>query len=306
LPADLTSSDGRSGLRIGIQLPQRGEAANRRGIVELARAAEDAGLHSLWVSDHVVHPAHSSSRYPYHPEGRIPFVPSEGCLEALTTLAVAAGVTERIGLGTSVLVLPMRETLLAAKVIASLDVLSNGRVILAVAPGWWREEFEALGADFPSRGPRLDEQMVAMTELWRNGTGAMSGQHVSFDELTFEPRPLQPGGPEIWIGGSGRRTWERIATTPAIGWHGVGHDRDAIALAGAGIAEACARAGRDAGSIRLSTTTGLPSDAGRAAERIDALADAGISQVVFIPMGPSFGAMREGIACLAEVAESIG
>src|ERR1700681_4260340 len=112
--------------RIGIQLPQWGAAASRKNVLEIARAAEAMGFDSVWASDHVVYPLEGSTPYPYAGSGDKPFTPDEGYLEALTTLAVVAGATSTIQLGTSVLILPMRETLLTAKAIATLDVLSDG------------------------------------------------------------------------------------------------------------------------------------------------------------------------------------
>ena len=123
-------------MKIGLHVPQWGPDATRSGVLSVARAVEDAGLDSVWVADHVVYPLRSQSRYPYREEGT-PFAPEEGFLDAITTLGALAGATKRVLLGTSVLVLPMREPLQVAKALATLDVLSDGRVIAGVGAGWW-------------------------------------------------------------------------------------------------------------------------------------------------------------------------
>lgn len=272
-------------MQIGLQLPQWGEAASRDGVLAVARAAEAAGFDSVWASDHVVHALGSERGYPYSADGSLPYRAQEGYLEALTTLAVVAGATERVRIGTSVLVLPMRNLLLTAKSLASLDVLSGGRLSVALAPGWWREEFEALGADFEHRGALLDAQLDALVELWTEGRGSAEGELLHFPAVVCEPRPLQPGGPPLWIGGEGPRVWRRVARIPGAGWHGIGYRPERVAAARAGLAAACARSGRDLASVGLSTSTGLPGTSERIAARVGELRELGLAQVVFIPRG---------------------
>lgn len=286
-------------MRVGLQLPQWGALATRDGVLELAQAAEAAGFDSLWVSDHVVHPLSGPADYPYAAGGP-PFDAGAGYLEALTTLAVVAGATERIRLGTSVLLLPMRETLLTAKALATLDVLSGGRLSIAVAAGWWRSEFEALGADFDSRGERLDEQLQALRALWRSGEGEWQGRHVRFPPVAVRPTPLQIGGPELWIGGRGSRVWRRVAATPEAGWHGIGFKLEALEAARAAIATACAASGRDPATVRYSTATGMPSDPDRLLERLRLLGQSGLDQVILIPREETRDAIAAGIASFGE------
>jgi probable F420-dependent oxidoreductase len=281
-------------LRVGIQLPQWGDGANRDGLLSIATAAEAAGFDSVWASDHVVYPLNGEADYPYA-SGGPPFKPEDGYLEALTTLAVVAGATTRIRLGTSVLILPMREVLLTAKVIATLDVLSGGRTVIAVAAGWWRAEFEALGAAFDSRGRRLDEQLEALTALWTEGRHEMSGGEVRFPPVVVEPRPIQPGGPELWIGGKGARTWRRIASSAAAGWHGIGHRPEVLEEARGGLEKACLAAGRDPASVRYSTATGMPAEAERLLARLQSMSELGFSQVVLIPREDRLSSILEAI-----------
>lgn len=280
-------------MRIGVQLPQYGPSATRDSVLQVARLAEAAGFDSVWVSDHIVYPLKSKTRYPYG-RGEIPFHPNDGYLEALTTLSVVAGATSRLRLGTSVLLLPMRELLLTAKAIATLDVLSGGRTAVAIGVGWWREEFDALGFDFDSRHARLDEQLVALQYLWSDGTGSMDGAYVKYPAVDVLPRPLQVGGPDIWIGGAGSNTWRRIANSKA-GWHGLGYATDVIALAKEAIARACEASGRDPDTVALSTATGLSAEPSRAAERVLKLAEVGVSQIVFNIRDATLSGILEGI-----------
>jgi probable F420-dependent oxidoreductase len=282
-------------IRVGLQVPQWGIAAARQPLIRVARAAEAAGFDSLWASDHVVYPLDLSGSYPYSSTGEPPFRPEDGYLEVLTVLAVLAGATDTIRLGTSVLILPMRPTLLTAKAISTLDVLSDGRVVLAVSTGWWREEFDALGADFGNRGAVLDAQLRALRALWSEGRAAAPGPHVAFPDVIAEPKPLQSHGPELWIGGSGPRVWARVATSGAAGWHGIGYQTERIHAARVGITRACEQADRDPASVGYSVATGMPADPGRMLARLADLREARVRQVVFIPRSDDLTSLLHGI-----------
>jgi len=265
-------------MHLGVHLPQSGPTATRSGVLAVARTAEAAGLDSVWVADHVVLPIESASVYPYS-RGGVPFDPGAGLLEALTMLAVVAGATETIGLGTSVLVLPQREPLLAAKSIASLDVLSDGRTRFVLGAGWWAEEFAALGVAFEGRGGRFDEQLAILRSAWNDGTLAHRGAHFDFDEVACLPRPVQPGGPPILIGGTSARALRRAGEL-GDGWHCVGASADRLRAGRAAAAAAAVAAGRDPDRLTLSTTCSIALDADAAVERLGHLADAGCDQVV--------------------------
>jgi len=167
-------------------------------VVALARAADDAGLDQIVLPDHLaIGPR--TDRYPY---GRFPLPDDEPWLEPLTTLATVAGATRRIRLGTGILIAPLRPALLLAKTVATLDVLSRGRLDLGVGTGWQREEFEAAGVPFRGRTARMDDTLRACRALWRDAPASFASQTVSFADLYCLPRPVQPGGPPIWIGGA--------------------------------------------------------------------------------------------------------
>jgi probable F420-dependent oxidoreductase len=265
-------------MKVGVHVPQWGPSATRDGVLAVARTAEEAGLDSVWVADHIVFPLRSGSVYPYR-AGGVPFAPEDGFLEAMTTLAAIAGATERVSIGTSVLVLPMRNPLLFAKEVATLDVLSGGRTILALGAGWWEEEFIALDAPFRGRGRRLDEQIQILRRLWSDGSLAWDGESFRFEEVVCEPRPVQPGGPPLWIGGTGPRARRRAARL-GDGWHGLGARTDEIAAGRQEIAGLAAQAGRDPGAVSISTSTGLPAEPERQLQRMLDLADCGLGHVV--------------------------
>jgi probable F420-dependent oxidoreductase len=260
-------------------------------VLELARAAEVAGLDSVWVADHIVLPLQPGSRYPYSRDGSTSFKPEDGFLDALTTLAVVAGATERIRLGTSVLVLPMRDPLPVAKAVATLDVLSGGRLVLALGTGWLREEFEALGVPFEGRSRRLREMVDALRELWSRGRAAAEGREVRFPEVVCEPRPLQRGGPPLWVGGTSEAALRRAAEF-GDGWHAVGSRPEMLAAGRKRLAELALAAGRRAERLNFSTSAGLPADPARALERLSVLQEIGLDDVVLNLPAASLDEMR--------------
>ncbi len=261
-----------------MHLPQWGPDATRDGVLSVARMAEQAGVDSVWVADHVVYPLRSTSTYPYRADGP-PFAAVDGFLDAFTTLAAVAGATDRVMLGTSVLVLPMRDPLEVAKSVATLDVLSGGRVVVGVGAGWWREEFEALGAPFVGRGQRMDEQIGILRELWTEGIVRGHHGHYSYDELVSRPLPIQSGGPRILIGGMGAVARRRAALI-GDGWHCLGSHDPTLAEGFAEVTRIARQAGRREGAVSLSTSAGLPADPAKAVERLARLRAAGVSHVV--------------------------
>src|SRR5215210_6151453 len=176
-------------MQFGIALPNFSRLGQREAVVEVAQRAEALGYDSIWTTDHVM--MRKGQEEPY---GHI--------LEAITTLSYLAALTERVRLGISVIVLPQREPVLVAKQLATLDSLSGGRLIVGLGAGWNEAEFNYLGADFSSRGKRLDEYIRVLRELWTSPEPRFDGQYVSFSDALFSPRSPQPNGPPIVIGGS--------------------------------------------------------------------------------------------------------
>src|ERR1700704_76560 len=156
-------------LEIGCMLRTSAYAADAGVLRGLAQAAEDLGFDSIWLSDHIVVPEHIASSYPYSPDGQFATLPSQSYLEPLAALSFLAGMTRRVRLGTHVLILPYRHPLLTAKMVATLDNLSNGRVDLGIGVGWMQEEFDALGLDgavYTRRGAATDEQLRILKSVW--------------------------------------------------------------------------------------------------------------------------------------------
>lgn len=188
-------------------------------VVEVARVADEAGVHQLVLPDHLaIGPR--TDRYPF---GTFPYPPSEPWLEPLTTLAAIAGATERVRLGTGVLIAPLRPALLLAKTAATLDVLSGGRLDLGVGTGWQREEFTDRGQPFRGRTERLDDTVRACRALWTQPPPvSFESPTVTFSELWCEPRPRQAGGIPVWFGGGPTEPIARRIAALGDGWLPVG------------------------------------------------------------------------------------
>jgi probable F420-dependent oxidoreductase len=194
-------------MRFGIHLPQAGPAASRDAIIAAARQAEDLGFDDVWVSDHVVVPR--EREYP----------PSAYIQEPIVTMAVAAAVTQRVGIGTTVLVVPMRQPVVLAKQLASIDQMSNGRVILGAAAGWLESEFQALSANFAERGAVLNESIDLMRAIWSDDPITHSAPLAGAELRDMRAKP-QPSHPiPIWIGGHSAPVYRR-AIEVGDGWHG--------------------------------------------------------------------------------------
>ena len=207
-------------MRYGFYLPTRGPTATRDGILALAREGERLGLHSAMIADHIVFPVVSQSIYPYTVDGRHPG--AGDALETFSILGVVAGATERLRLVTSVLVLPYRNPVLTAKMVASLDVLSGGRLTLGVGAGWLKEEFEALNSPaFDARGAVTDEWIAIFKQLWSESPASFDGRFYRYADIRCEPLPVQKPHPPIWVGGHSRAALRRTARH-GDGWHPVG------------------------------------------------------------------------------------
>jgi probable F420-dependent oxidoreductase len=242
-------------MKIGVNVQNGQPWTSADTIAMLGARVEELGFDSVWVSDHVVIPERIESVYPYGPPGS--FTPSNrgNFFEPLTVLAYLAGRTRLVQLGVSVLVVPQRQPLVAAKQWATLDTLSGGRTILGVGAGWMREEFAALGADtFERRGAALDEAIRLFRAIWsRPGPASFDGQVYRFPPIRAEPRPLRTGGPPIWIGGHGRRSLRRAAEL-GDGWQGIRMDLDELDATRATMVDLLGRYGRRPEELDLAMT----------------------------------------------------
>lgn len=209
-------------MKYGFTLPGRGSLATPDTLAAIAKRGEELGYHLLLFGDHIVVPRHIASPYPYTETGEFPGSAAGEAMEQLTVLAFLAGQTQTIQLVTSVIIVPHRNPLVAAKALATLDVLSKGRVIVGVGVGWMREEFEALGLPpFEERGAVTDEYIRACKELWTSDNPSFEGKYCRFSNISFLPKPVQKPHPPIWVGGESRRALRRTAEL-GNGWYPIG------------------------------------------------------------------------------------
>src|SRR5439155_16943973 len=218
-------------MNFGVWIPHCRHLATPDIIRSTAVRAEQLGYDSLWVSDHVVVPHANVKNF------------GETVFDPLVTLAVAAGATRRVRLGTTVLIVPYRNAVVTAKMIASLDALSGGRVVLGIGAGWVAAESAMLGVSFAERGAMTDEYLSAMQELWTKREPSFAGKYTQFSGLTFEPKPLQKPHPPIWVGGHGRASLRRAVQFGAA-WHPINRSPEELRTGLAEIARLCQARGR--------------------------------------------------------------
>lgn len=207
-------------MRYGYYLPTRGPLSEPDAIGEMVGQGESMGFATIVIADHIVFPTEVSSPYPYTVDGGFP---GQGdALEQLSLMSYVAALTTTSRLVTSVMILPHRNPVMTAKMLATIDVLSKGRVTVGVGVGWLREEFEALhAADFDKRGAVSNEYLEIFKKCWTEDPVAFEGEFYSFKELRCVPHPVQNPHPPIWIGGHSKPALRRAAKY-ADGWHPVG------------------------------------------------------------------------------------
>jgi probable F420-dependent oxidoreductase len=236
----------------GVLPPYReGVVADPEWITGFARAADELGFESIYVVEHVAVRSGYAERYPYAPSGRMPLPDDCPIPDPLDLLAFLAGVTRRIVLATGILVLPQYAAVPLAKRVATIDGLSGGRLRLGVGVGWMREEFEALGIDFSTRGARTDELISALRVIWGSDVASFNGRHVSFDGIISRPRTVRPGGVPIHIGGHSKAAAERAGRL-GDGFQPLGLEGEALTDRLQVLWEAAVQAGRDPEAVELS------------------------------------------------------
>jgi probable F420-dependent oxidoreductase len=216
-------------MQIGISLPHFRHLASPDAVRTIARHAETLALDSIWVSDHILLTEVATKRF-----GKVFYEP-------ITTLSYAAAVTSKIRVGTSAIILPYRNPKVTAKQLATIDVLSSGRLIFGCAAGWSQEEFQALGVDFESRGNTADLYLRIIKRLWTEPL--VDGMH-------FEPQPQQKPHPPIWVGGNSKRGMRRAVEFGNC-WHPTRPSADTIRAGKYYIQELAARTGRNAAEIAI-------------------------------------------------------
>ena len=277
----------------GWHLPCYGRLATRENLILVAREAEARGLESVFVSDHVALPFEPTTPYGGSRSGTFPVPPTDIFLEPLTALAVVAAVTERVKLGTTVLVLPHRHPVLTAKIIATLDSLSGGRVIVGVGVGWMRDEIELFGVPYERRGAWSDEALGAMKRCWADERSKHDGEFFHFDDVGCYPKPAQAPYPPLWIGGRSPAAYRRVAEF-GDGFHAAWSTPDVMREQIREIWKACGEVGRLGTDLTFSVRAGYgirehPSSQATAslvgppafiARQIARYADVGVSHIV--------------------------
>lgn len=276
-------------MKLGLFSINMGARSRPSGLVSAAKAAEAAGFESVWAGEHVILPD------PQAPPS--PMAPQDPALDPVLALSWAAAATSRIRLATGIIILPQRNPVVLAKQLASLDVLSGGRLTFGVGVGYLEPEFRAIGANFEERGAVTDEHLEAMAHLWYDEHPAYDGRFVSFAGVDAHPRPVQQPIP-IVVGGHSPSAYRR-AVGRGHGWYGFALTPEAAATCIAGLREAARKVERPAGLGDLEITVSprgrlTPATAG-------AFAEAGVDRLVVLPAPDDEGAGRAIEGALAAV-----
>jgi len=260
-------------MKFGLHSINVNSCAHPEAASRFARAAEAAGFDSLWVADHVVLPDPPVAGRPMPPDMRL--------LEPIVTLTFLAAHTSRIKLATGVIILPQRQAVVLAKQLASLDVLSNGRLIFGLGVGWCEPEMKSTGAPFAERGRVADDYLAAMQALWTQPKPAHHGRYVSFDGVQAMPRPVQSPIP-IVVGGRTPPAYRR-AVTKGHGWYAFGVDVEQTRQGVTALREAEKQNARPAELGRLEISATPPGFDIPDAALIDAYAAVGVDRLILRP-----------------------
>ena len=258
---------------------------------EAALAADRLGYESVWLPEHLVFPLEISGQL-IPGEEHAPVPPTVPIFDACSYLSYLAAKTSAIKLGTFVYLLGIRHPFVSARGFATLDVLSGGRALCGVGAGWLTTEWRAAGLDPTTRGARLDEAIGVVRKLWTEPEITNDGPHFPFEPVAFEPKPIQPGGPPILVGGESGRALRRAATV-GDGWLGMVHTPESAAERAGEIARLAADAGRDPADVEITVMGELTEE-----DDIDRWTAAGVDRLIVTPWRRSREA-ADGLAALA-------
>jgi probable F420-dependent oxidoreductase len=261
---------------VGFLMAPTAQSGN---LTEAARTAEDLGYESFWIPEHPVIPVGMRTEFPFTPDRKLPDHYARWA-DPFVGLTVAACATSKIRLGTGICLIPEREPLITAKVVASLDLFSNGRVILGVGAGWLREETEVMGARFGSRWKRTRETIEAMRVLWTKREAAYDGELVKFPAVRCEPKPVQKSGPPVLLGAHGPKAIERVART-YDGWMPLVQSPAELKEQVAKLREAARKHDRDSASFDISPLVD-PMDNGPSRDDLERYRDAGANRMILL------------------------
>jgi probable F420-dependent oxidoreductase len=265
-------------MRFGIMFANTGRAVGPEGAAALASIAEENGFESLWTVEHVVVPADYRSTYPYSADGRMPGAEDSPIPDPLIWLTWVAVTTRSLRLATGILILPQRTPALLAKELATLDLLSGGRVTLGIGVGWLEEEFNALGVPFEHRGARTDEYIEALRALWGEDESTYHGRFVDFERAKSYPKPVQAGGIPIAVGGHTPAAARRAGRLGDEFFPGVGTLEQLEPLIDV-MRAAATSAGRDPDAIGITTMGATDVDS------VKRFADRGVTRMVIPNLG---------------------
>ena len=240
-------------MQIGLSIPRLPDA---QGIRRFVQRAEELGFESVLAGDHVLLPTGGTNQYPYTADGSFSRPADEPFLETMTMLGYMAACTDTIKLGSTVIILPYRNPLVQAKMFASLDVLTDGRMICGVGVGWLEKEFDTLGVPYAERGPMSDEFLEIFKTLWTQAHPEFHGNYYDIEGIQFYPKPVQQPHIPIWVGGHSRPALRRVARYGDC-WHTTRQTPDFVAQNLPYLREQAERAGRDPASISISLKRSL-------------------------------------------------
>ena len=282
-------------MKFGLMYANAGPFAFPEMLTHLATTAERCGVESLWAVEHVVIPVGYQSTYPYDPSGKIPAPEQVPMPDPLISLAYAAAVTQTIRLATGILILPQRHPLYVAKEVASLDVLSHGRMILGIGIGWLQEEFDALGVPFAERAARTAEMVRAMRSLWKPEPEPFAGKFFRWSKLESNPKPVQQPGVPIVVGGHTELSARRAARYGDGYFPGVAEEDKLTWLLGI-MREECQKLGRDPATIEVTSGRAVPD-----LEGVKRLRDLGVSRFMVPPPAFDPDGITQGLEQLGEL-----
>jgi probable F420-dependent oxidoreductase len=261
-------------MKYGVFFANVGAFSKPQAFGHLVTTAEKCGMESLWTVEHVVIPVGYRATYPYDPSGKIPIPTDMALPDPLLPLAYAAAITTTIKLATGIVILPQRHPFYMAKEAATLDQLSNGRLLLGVGIGWLEDEFQALGIPFKERAARTDETIRAMRSLWRAAPEAFEGEYFKWGPMEMHPKPIHAAGVPIVIGGHSTGSARRAARF-GNGFFPALSAPDKIAALKKIIDAECVALGRDPGEIEITALLAKDDPA-----LVAVMAEAGVSRLL--------------------------
>jgi probable F420-dependent oxidoreductase len=279
-------------IKVGMMFANAGPWGLPENAAVMAEAVEEFGIESIWTVEHVVVPKDYSSPYPYSPTGKMPGTEDSPIPDPLIWLAWMAARTTKVRLCTGVLILPQRPPAVTAKEVATLDVLSGGRVTLGIGVGWLAEEFAVLGVPFEERATRTDEAIQALRAFWTEDEPTFHGQHYDFEGAKCYPHPVQQGGVPIVVGGHTKPAARRAGRL-GDGFFPASVGLDELTTLLDEMRKAAADAGRDADKIEVTAGGAMDVDG------IKRFEDAGVARIIIPPLAFDPDGLRTNLEAFA-------